>query len=113
VPSCSGPCLRLSGLRSVRVEVTADERVADYVIARGGVLWVRSGRRRCCGGSMTVLRTTTTEPANADDYDTLACDLPFTVRFLAAAGQPAELTVELRGAPRRPAAYWDGCAYKV
>jgi hypothetical protein len=96
------------------VEVTADGALCEHVAARGGVLWVRSTRERCCGGGITSLRATTSRPADADAYVALETDLPIAVRFLAAAGEPEGLRVELRGVGRkRPDALWDGCKFKL
>lgn len=94
--------------------MTADGPLCEHVSARGGILWVRSTRERCCGGAVTSLRATTSCPADADAYVALESDLPVVVRFLAAAGSPGELRVELRGRwRRRPLALWDGCRIKL
>lgn|GEM_PF-5258234 len=94
------------------MRVSADAAVCDHIRARGGVLWVRSTTQRCCHGALTSLRSRTTKPKDAGGYETVECDLPFTVRFLGASG-PDEMVVELRGLVRkRPEAFWDGCRFK-
>lgn len=96
------------------MKVTADQAVCDYVSARGGVLWVRSTRHRCCGGAVTSLRVTTRRPRDAEDYTDVDCGLPVALRMLARAGAPDELMVELRGITRkRPVALWNGCTFKM
>jgi hypothetical protein len=96
------------------VKVTADAAVCDYVVARGGTLWVRSTRHQCCHGPLTLLDASTDRPEDAASYEPLDdAGLPITVCFKAAHGRPDELVLELRGlARKRPAAFWDGCAFK-
>ena len=94
--------------------VTAEAAVCDYVVAHGGTLWVRPTRHRCCHGPLTLLHASTDRPGDAASYETVDADLPITVRFKAAHGCPDELVLELRGlARKRPAAFWDGCAFKM
>lgn len=96
------------------MQVRADAALCDHVSARGGVLWVRSARQRCCGGWTTALRATTSAPRDAAGYTPVECDAPIDIRFLRAAGAPGELTVELGGIGRkRPIALWDGCKFKL
>ncbi|MDA8354939.1 MAG: hypothetical protein M0Z95_01230 [Actinomycetota bacterium] len=96
------------------MEVRVDPLVCGYVSRRGGALWVRSTRQRCCSGSTTWLRATTRRPRDTERYTPLDCQLPITVFFQAAAGEPHELEVELRGLLfRRPTALWDGCMVKL
>lgn len=96
------------------MEVTVGAAACDYIAARGGAIWVRSTRRRCCTGSTTMLRTSTSKPKDSSRFSRLESSLPITVFFLAAAGQPQQLEIELRGAVRRrPVAFWDGCAVKL
>lgn len=96
------------------VKVTAGTALCDYVQAHGGTLWVRSTRRSCCHGTLTLLRASTKQPGDADRYAPVGVDLPITVRFNAAHGSPEELVLELRGLARKgPAAFWDGCAWKM
>jgi hypothetical protein len=93
--------------------VSLDPAASDYVAARGGRLWVRSTRRRCCGGTTTWLRATTSSPKDPEHYERLDCGAPVSVFFHAAAGRPDVLEIELRGLLRRPVALWDGCAVKL
>ena len=96
------------------MEVRVDRATCDYVSARGGVLWVRSTRRRCCTGSTTRLRATWTRPKDPEAYVPLDCASPISIRFCAATGQPDVLEVALLGlVHRRPVALWDGCAVKL
>jgi hypothetical protein len=85
----------------------------EFVRRRGGVLFVRSKRHRCCGGALTILDSTTVVPADAADFLAVGSE-GIDVRFRGGAGErPHELVIELRGAVRRrPVAYWDGCAFK-
>jgi hypothetical protein len=96
------------------VQVSADPELCAYVAARGGTLWVRATRHRCCQGGLTLLSASTDRPGDAARYVTVDADLPITVRFDPAHGRPDELVLELRGLVRkRPAAFWDGCAFKI
>ncbi len=96
------------------MKVTAAREVCDYVAARGGTLWVRSTRRQCCHGALTLLSASTTQPGDAERYAPVDADLPITVLFKAEHGSPDELVLELRGlARKRPAAFWDGCTCKM
>lgn len=96
------------------VQVTIGTAACDYVSARGGALWIRSTRRRCCGGSTTWLRATTSLPKDADGYEALECGLPISVFFRPASDRPRSLEVEMRGLlRRRPVALWNGCTVKL
>lgn len=96
------------------VEVVATGELCDYVRAHGGTLWVRSTRRLCCHGPLTLLRAFTVEPKGAERYAPVDADLPITVRFNAAHGSPQELVLSLRGLVRKsPAALWDGYPWKM
>jgi hypothetical protein len=96
------------------VKVTADAALRDYVLAHGGTLWVRPTTHVCCHGTLTLLNAYTDEPQDAVDYERVDADLPITVRFNAAHGCPDKLVLKLRGLFRkRPAALWDGCAFKM
>ncbi len=94
--------------------MTADPSVCDYVGTHGGTVWVRPTRRRCCGGSLTLLDASTERPEDAANYEPLDdAALPMAVRFEASQGRPDELVLELRGLARKHlAAFWDGCAFK-
>jgi hypothetical protein len=94
------------------VKVVASDEVRHYVEEHGGTLYVRSARHGCCGGGVTLLESSTQQPRDADDFLPVAAD-DIDVRFRCDHGQPHELVIELRGRlRRRPAAYWDGCAFR-
>ncbi len=96
------------------MRVIATDGVRAYVRAHGGVLYVNAHRRHCCSGSLTVLDTSTREPADPAGYRAFAAD-GFPVRFCTGGPEePDELVIEMRGVGRRrPVAYWNGCAFKI
>jgi hypothetical protein len=96
----------------MRVIATADVR--SYVETHGGVLYVNAHRRQCCSGSLTVLDSSTREPADQTGYGAADAD-GFLVRFRAGGdGDPEELVIEMKGLLRKhPVAYWNGCAFKI
>jgi len=86
----------------------------EYVLARGGVLWIRSVRQRCCTGAMTSLVTSTSQPHDSAAYERVEGDLPFSVYLLTGCARPAEILVDMRGVRRkRPVAYWDGSFFRL
>ena len=95
------------------MDVVVSPEAATFAAGRGGVVYVRSHRHRCCAGPVTLLDTTTDPPADAGDFVAVpAGDL--TVRYHGdpAAG-PHVLTIALRGTfRRRLVSFWDGCAFK-
>ena len=96
------------------MRVIASDEVWAYVTSHGGVLYVNAHRRKCCSGALTVLDTSTREPADQARYRTYDSG-GFPVR-LCTGGQddPAALVLELRGLGRhRPTASWTGCAFKI
>ena len=95
-------------ISDVLVNVTAEAR--EYIDAHGGALYVNTRRVRCCGGGLTVLDAVTTPPDDVTEYQPAGAGIWYRP---SAAGEPRELVVELRGMRRRPAAFWDGCAFKV
>jgi hypothetical protein len=50
------------------MQVIATPEAQAFIAARGGVAYVRSLQRKCCGGALTVLAATTTPPADAACY---------------------------------------------
>jgi hypothetical protein len=70
----------------------------------------RAHPHRCCTGSLTLLDTTTTPPADFESFDTDGV----AVRFHRGASEfPGQLATKLRGMlTRHPVAFWDGCAFK-
>jgi len=96
------------------MRVVASDEVGAYVEANGGVLDVNAHRRQCCSGSMTVLDTSTREPADPTSYRAFDSG-ELRVRFCGGGPtEPDETVVEMKGLRRkRPVAYWDGCAFKI
>jgi hypothetical protein len=86
------------------VKVVASEEVRHYGEEHGATLYVRSTRHGCCGGGVTLLDSSTQRPRDAEDFRRVAAD-DIDVRF--------RRVIELRGRlRRRPAAYWEGCAFR-
>ena len=85
----------------------------EFIRDHGGTLFVRAHPHRCCTGSLTLLDTTTTPPADSADFESFDTD-GVAVRFhRGASGLPGQLAIELRGMlTRHPVAFWDGCAFK-
>jgi hypothetical protein len=96
------------------VDVVASDEAREYVRDRGGTLFVRSTHHGCCGGGLTLLGSTTERPGDASDFLCVGSG-DIDVRFRGAATEgPRELVIEMRGRlRRRPAAYWDGCAFRL
>jgi hypothetical protein len=95
------------------VDVVASEEVKQYVLSRGGVLYVRPTSHRCCGGAMTILDSATETPADASEFLSVGGG-EIDVRFPGGEARPQQVVIELRGRlRRRPVAYWDGCAFKL
>ena len=85
------------------MDVVVSEKARDFAVAHGGVVYVRSHAHRCCSGPITLLDTTTDEPADAVDYvHVTAGDLTVHYRGDPEAG-PHVLTVEIAGHPEAPA----------
>jgi hypothetical protein len=115
------------------VEIVITKTAAAYIRDHGGTVFVRSHPHRCCTGSLTLLDTTTTPPADSADFESFnvgdagvgdagdgdgdAGDVgdaelgEVGVRYHGgSSGFPGQLTIELRGLLRRhPVALWDGC----
>ena len=96
------------------MRVIASDEVRAYVTSHGGVLYVSAHRRKCCSGALTVLDTSTREPADQARYRTYDSG-GFPVRLCTGGpDEPDELVIEMRGLGRkRPTAYWNGCACKI
>lgn len=95
-------------------ELQVSEQAREYVAARGGKLWLRVRRSRCCSGGVTFLEATTSAPRAGADYTAIEND-SLDVRLMNPGTHlPANLSVDLRGRIRpRLVAYWDGCAYRL
>ncbi len=96
------------------MKVVVSRHAREFVDAHGGVVYVRSHAHRCCSGPITLLDTTVSTPADADDFVPVAAgDVVVKFQGDQEAG-PHELAIELRGVVRRHlVSYWDGCAYKL
>ncbi len=102
------------------MRVVATPEATAFIAANGGVAYVHSLRRRCCGGGLTVLVASTAVPPDAASYEPVGGE-EVEVRYRLgptgtspAGSSPAELLLELRGRRRpRLCAYWDGCAFRA
>ncbi len=96
------------------MKVIASPRATEYVLARGGRLYVWARSTACCGGTRFI-EASTDAPADADRFTAIpARDFELLVRAAGPDGLPDELHVELGGIRRhRVRAYWNGCAYLV
>ena len=91
--------------------VVADDAVRDFVVQRGGRLYVWAVAHRCCGGAMTFLEADVTPPARRPPVTPIDGG-GFELYFDGGRrGRPQtlELTLERRGHKVR--AYWNGCAF--
>ncbi len=91
--------------------LVADERVLEFIRARGGRLHLVVRTGRCCGGGPRLLTAATTPPADAGRYRAVAgagIELRVSPRL---APLPDELRLRLRGRHRpRIDILWDGAA---
>jgi hypothetical protein len=96
------------------MEVLVSEAAKEYVVAHGGVVFVRVHHNRCCSGSLTLFDVVTSPPKDLADFVTVEAD-ESEVKFLGGAGGgPNELEIELRGLFRpHLTADWDGCVFNV
>jgi hypothetical protein len=101
------------------MDVVVSPEARALAARRGGVVFVRSHSHRCCSGPLTLLDTSTEEPADAGDYVTVSEDGPgadrVTVRYRGRTQDgPHVLTVAVQGRLRRRlVSYWDGCAFRL
>jgi len=95
------------------MDVTISDNAKNYVIDRGGTVYVRTTHNRCCSGTLTKFDITTDEPADSDRFSTWNAN-GVDVRYLTGSGSsPNELSIDLKGRRRpRLEAYWDGCLYR-
>ena len=99
--------------RIATMEIEVSDEAREFVSARGGTLYLRVRRNRCCSGGLTFLDASTSD-RHRDDFEKLS-DATLDVR-LARPGSilPEKVSVELRGKVRpHLVAYWDGCAYRL
>lgn len=96
-----------------RMKVQASPQARSLIGERGGCVFVRVRRARCCSGTLTTLEATTTEPVDASSFRAVEGD-GFTL-FVGPVGapEPDVIDLEVRGRRRRVRAYWNGCAYAI
>jgi hypothetical protein len=94
------------------VKVVATDEVREWVIARGGELYVSTHRQACCSGGIVLLETTSDAPSDLDGFRSFQAD-GFSVWLRCGhRAPPDELSLDMRGLFRRsPHAYWDRCIY--
>jgi len=97
--------------KSMRVEASAE--AVDFILGRGGRLWVWVARPRlCCWGTPAYMYTSTAPPKGLTGFDPVSpAPAGLEIWFRAPAGRlPEVLEIEMRGRRRpRVEAYWDGC----
>ena len=93
------------------MRVKASSEAMELVQARGGKLYVRAKRARCCHGSLTFLETSN-EPGERSFRRIAATGIEL---YLAEGlREPDELELDVGGLRRQHVhAYWNGCAYIV
>src|SRR5271165_3293792 len=94
----------------MRIEVS--QEAADFVLARGGRLWVWSARpAMCCSGTPAFMYAATQPPHGIDGFGGFEPVAGLQVNFRAPSGRmPDVLEIGLHGKVRRRVeAYWDGC----
>ncbi|HXY79866.1 MAG TPA: hypothetical protein VEH55_00735 [Gaiellaceae bacterium] len=92
------------------MRVVVSEPARSEIAARGGRLYVRLKRGRCCGRPTTLV--TASEPAAGVEFRRVDGAHGFDLFVPAQLGRlPDELHVDL--VRRRVEAYWDGCAWVV
>jgi hypothetical protein len=92
------------------MRVVVSEPARSEIAARGGRLYVRLKRARCCGGATRLV--TASEPAAGVEFRRVDGTHGFDLFVPAHLGRlPDELHVEV--VRRRVEAYWDGCAWVV
>jgi hypothetical protein len=92
----------------VRVQISGE--AAEFVLERGGALWVWAAHpRMCCSGSPAWMHAATAPPGLSGFCPVVADGV--RVWFRGVGGlMPDVLEIGLRGTRRpRVEAYWDGC----
>jgi len=94
--------------------VLVTQAARTYVSARGGVLYIRVRRSRCCSGELTFLDASTKAKSRAEaDVTWQQGNLEIKVLSLGLS-LPETIEVDLRGSLHpHLVAYWNGCAYKL
>jgi hypothetical protein len=96
------------------MRVVAPPEVADLVREHGGRLFVWADPHRCCGGSVTFLKTAPTSPPGERRFILVDAE-GFELHFDPGRVQPPdELHFAVKGWHRkRVEAYWNGCVYAL
>ena len=93
-------------------QLVVSDAARELIKERGGRLYVRMKKARCCGAVTTLVSST--EPPAGVEFCRIQGDSNFEVFLPAHLGRlPDELHVEARRFPRRIEAYWNGCAWVV
>jgi len=93
------------------MRVKASPEAVRLVQERGGRLYVRAKRARCCGGALTFLETASEPGGRA--FRQLPAD-GFELYLDERLREPEELELAVGGLRRKHVhAYWEGCAYVV
>jgi len=94
------------------MRLVISDRAVELIEDRGGRLYVRPKKARCCGASTTLV--TSTSPEARREYRRVATHEAIEVFVpMRLATLPDELHVEVRRFPQRVEAYWNGCAWVV
>jgi hypothetical protein len=92
------------------MRVKVSPAAVGLVRERGGKVYVRAHRHRCCGGALTLLDTSP-EPGEDLSFTRFESD-GIEVYLDARLTPPAELELAVSGFRCRDLrAYWNGCAY--
>lgn len=94
------------------MRLVVSEQAAELIKERGGRLYVRTKRARCCGAVTTLVSSS--EPPAGVEFSRVPGAGDLEVFLPAHLGRlPEELHVDVRRFPRRVEAYWNGCAWVV
>jgi hypothetical protein len=101
-------------MMEIEMKLVASPEAREFVLERGGRLWVWASSTACCGGTRFI-EAFTSAPADTDRFHSLpAGDIALFVKAAGSHGLPDELHVDLGGIRRRRVrAFWNGCAYLV
>lgn len=96
------------------MDVVISRPAEEFIRDHGATVFVHALPHRCRTGSLTLLDTTTRPPTDSSEFESFHAG-DAGVRFhRGASGLPGHLTIELSGKLKRnPAAFWDGCAFKL
>jgi hypothetical protein len=94
------------------MKVVATPQARAFVREHGGHVYVWTDPTRCCGGAMTLLKTSPDPPVRKHDFHELV-DGNLTLHLDSGRRHPPdELHLEVGGWRRKHIdAFWNGCAY--